>query len=224
MTVTTVFAKNLTAWLGDRDMTQKELAESVGVTPATVNTWIRQGRMPNIAVIQEICDLYHIPYDDLVSDDYGYYARTHNLTEAPGGALAARIPMPAYAPLYGRVHAGEAEEPDVLEFSVPIPHEVLEHHKNGYFLEVEGDCMSKVYPPGSMVFIDPDMPPQSGSIAVVDLGVEGYIMRRLYIGASVLVLSPESFNSDWEDIVVSGEMEARLVGTVVWYQAPEEMD
>lgn len=219
-----IFGKNLITWLDDKEMTQKELAQAIGVTPATVNNWVKQGRIPNIESIMDICDFYGIAYDDLMSEDHGYYAQTHHLTDAPSGALAARIPMPAYAPLYGRVHAGDVEEPDVLEFSVPIPHEVLDHHKNGYFLEVEGDCMSRVYPPGSMVFIDPDLPPQSGSIAVVDLGVEGYIMRRLYIGASVLVLSPESYNEKWEDIIVKDDMEARLVGTVVWYQAPEEMD
>lgn len=219
-----VFSKNLTCFLEDRDMRQRELARAVNVTPATVSNWINKGYVPSIEVISDICEKYGISYDDLMSDEYGYYSKTHHLTEAPGGALAARVPVPAYAPLYGRVHAGDAGEPDVLEFSVPIPHEVLDHHKHGYFLEVEGDCMSRVYPPGSMVFIDPDLPPQSGSIAVVDLGAEGYIMRRLYIGASVLVLSPESYNDEWEDIIVNGDMEARLVGTVVWYQAPEEMD
>lgn len=39
-----------------------------------------------------------------------------------------------------------AQEPEVLDDRVPLPYEVLQHHKRAYFLEVEGDCMSRVYP------------------------------------------------------------------------------
>lgn len=50
-----------------------------------------------------------------------------------------------------------------------------------------------------------------------------YIMRRLYKGASVLVLSPESHNGAWEDIVIDNTHEVQYIGTVVWFQAAEEL-
>ena len=88
------------------------------------------------------------------------------------------------APLLGSVHAGGAKEPEVLDDRVPLPYEVLQHHKRAYFLEVEGDCMSRVYPEGCRVLIDPDRALQSGSIAVVSIDGADYIMRRMLVGAA----------------------------------------
>ena len=52
-------------------------------------------------------------------------------------------PKKAYLPLLGRVHAGDAQEPDVIDSHIPVPYEVWERHQNGYLLEVEGTCMNK---------------------------------------------------------------------------------
>ena len=51
-------------------------------------------------------------------------------------------------------------------------------------------------------------------------------MRRLYSGASVLVLSPDSWEDDYEDIVISDQEDhtVEYVGVVVWYQAAHEME
>ena len=49
-------------------------------------------------------------------------------------------------------------------------------------------------------------------------------MRRLYKGASTLVLSPESWEEGWDDIVFGGDEVLSFAGTVVWFQASEEME
>ena len=129
-------------------------------------------------------------------------------------------------PLLGRVHAGGAGEPDVLEDRVPIPYEVWEAHKGGYFLQVEGDCMNRVYPEGCHVLVDPDVAPRDRSIAVVSIDGADYVMRRVSRGADTLLLSPESFNPEWKDIVVHSDdgKDVHMVGTVVWFQPAEEME
>ena len=126
----------------------------------------------------------------------------------------------------GRVHAGDAQEPDVIDDKVPVPYEVWEHHKNGYLLEVEGSCMNKVYPEGCFILVDPAKQPSNGSIAVVKINDDDYVMRRMYRGANTLILSPESFDDSYTDIVISNDDETciQLVGTVVWYQPKEEME
>ena len=68
--------------------------------------------------------------------------------------------------------------------------------------------------------------PKNGSIAVVKMNEERYVMRRMFRGANTLVLSPESFDSGYEDIVITShdDVSVELVGTVVWYQPKEEME
>lgn len=219
------FAKNVKALIKDRDTTQQKFAESIGVSITTVNGWLKRGVNPLPFNVDAICKEYGVTHDDMYGDTNGLYAKLHGLTDALAGAYAAAEPKNAYGPLYGRVHAGDAGEPVLLDDRIPIPYEVWEHHKNGYFLEVEGTCMDLVYPEGCFVYIDRDMAPQNGSIAVVSINGADFIMRRLHRGASSLLLSPESHDPQWKDIVIDGEeTEVKMVGTVVWYQAREEME
>ena len=219
-------AENIDAVLVKFDINQDALARIADVSPGAVTGW-RKGATPRKRALQNICDTLGLQPDDILSDHYGLAAKEHGTAPAlPDGALLpVEAPRRAYAPLLGRVHAGDAQEPEVLDDRVPLPYEVLQNHKRAYFLEVEGDCMSRVYPEGCRVLIDPDRTPQSGSIAVVSIDGADYIMRRLLVGANTLVLSPESYNDEWTDIVVSGEEHTvEMVGTVVWYQPAEEME
>lgn len=126
----------------------------------------------------------------------------------------------------GRVHAGEPTDPEFLDDMVELPASVAEAHPRAYFLEVEGDCMDKVYPEGCMILVDPEKPPQDGSVAAVSIDGTEYVMRRLHRGASSLMLSPESFNPEHVDIVVTEDdgRTVNLVGTVVWFQSKKEME
>ena len=76
------------------------------------------------------------------------------------------------------------------------------------------------------ILIDPSRAPQNGSVAVVSIDGSDYVMRRMYRGASTLVLSPESWDEGYEDIVVtaSDDTTVEFHGTVVWFQPSEEME
>lgn len=216
------FANNLRALIEREGLTQQKFADSIGVSITTVNGWIKRNVHPKAYSIDTICSIYGLSSDDLLSYASGLWAQTHG--GVPANAALPKAPRRAYAPLLGRVHAGDADEPEILEEEVPIPYEVWEHHKSGYFLMVEGSCMNKVYPEGSRVFVDPTQMPQDGSIAVVSIDGAEYVMRRLKMGVSALMLCPESFDEGWDDIVPRDDQEVRMVGTVVWYQSAEELD
>lgn len=218
---------NIRALRDKHGLTQFELAEKLNVTKETVSRWETGKMAVRDRHIAKMMELFGIEREDITSTTYGLAAKEHGTAPAlPDGALLpVEAPRRAYAPLLGRVHAGDAQEPEVLDDRVPVPYEVLQNHKRAYFLEVEGDCMSRVYPEGCRVLIDPDRTPQSGSIAVVSIDGADYIMRRLLVGAQTLVLSPESYSDAWEDIVIKAdEHTVEMVGTVVWYQPAKEME
>lgn len=221
-----VFGKNLRAFRESRGITQQQIADVTDTTNVTVNKWENRGVQPRRKIVDDLLAYYSLDEDDLLSDVSGLYAQIHGLTSAPAGAIAAKKPRRAYAPLLGRVHAGEAVEPDILDSEIPIPYEVWEHHQSGYFLQVEGTCMNKVYAEGCYVFIDPTMQPRDGSIAVSSIDGTDYIIRRLRMGATTLILSPESFDPQWEDIIITRESGKTVTyeGVVVWYQSDREMD
>lgn len=214
--------ENIDAILVKFDITQDNLARIAKVTPGAVTGW-RKGSKPRDDAVNNICNYFNLDRDDILSIKYGLASKEHG---NPPTALYPSDPKPAYAPLYGRVHAGNAQEPEIIEDDIPIPYEVYEQHPCGYFLEVEGQCMSRVYPEGCYIYIDPEQPPQNGSIAVVSIDGADYVMRRMYNTGKTLILSPESWEDGYEDIVITlaDEHDVSLIGTVVWFQSAEEME
>lgn len=198
-----------------RGLTQEQLGKMVDVSRSTITQWERGWTTPRMGNVQLLAGALGVSTADIIADEL-----------PPSNAIKPATPKPAYAPLLGRVHAGKAQEPDVLQDAVPVPYEIIKSHPQGYFLQVEGDCMDNVYPEGCYILIDPEQRPSNGSIAVVSIDGADYVMRRLYRGANTLILSPDSHNADHEDMVFAATTEhtVEFHGTVVWFQSSKEME
>lgn len=198
-----------------RGLTQEQLGKMVDVSRSTITQWERGWTTPRMGNVQLLAGALGVSTADIIADEL-----------PPSNAIKPTTAKPAYAPLLGRVHAGEAQEPDVLQDAIPVPYEIIKSHPQGYFLQVEGDCMDNVYPEGCYILIDPEQRPSNGSIAVVSIDGADYVMRRLYRGANTLILSPDSHNDEHEDMVFTAadEHTVEFHGTVVWFQSSKEME
>lgn len=198
-----------------RGLTQEQLGKMVDVSRSTITQWERGWTTPRMGNVQLLAGALGVSTADIIADEL-----------PPSNAIKPATPKPAYAPLLGRVHAGKAQEADVLQDAVPVPYEIIKRHPQGYFLQVEGDCMDNVYPEGCYILIDPEQRPSNGSIAVVSIDGADYVMRRLYRGANTLILSPDSHNAEHEDMVFAATTEhtVEFHGTVVWFQSSKEME
>ncbi|VWM03418.1 Antitoxin PezA [Collinsella aerofaciens] len=196
-------------------LTQEQLGKMVDVSRSTITQWERGWTTPRMGNVQLLAGALGVSTADIIADEL-----------PPSNAIKPTTAKPAYAPLLGRVHAGKAQEPDVLQSAVPVPYEIIKRHPQGYFLQVEGDCMDNVYPEGCYILIDPEQRPSNGSIAVVSIDGADYVMRRLYRGANTLILSPDSHNTEHVDMVFAATTEhtVEFHGTVVWFQASKEME
>ena len=196
-------------------LTQEQLGKMVDVSRSTITQWERGWTTPRMGNVQLLAGALGVSTADIIADEI-----------PPSNAIKPATSKPAYAPLLGRVHAGEAQEPDVLQDAIPVPYEIIKRHPQGYFLQVEGDCMDNVYPEGCYILIDPEQRPSNGSIAVVSIDGADYVMRRLYRGANTLILSPDSHNDEYVDMVFTTTTEhtVEFHGTVVWFQSSKEME
>lgn len=209
-------AANIKRLRESHHMTQGEFGKIAGVSSMAVSQWENGRAVPRMGAVEDLATFFGVPKGEIIDDD----------TKRVPGAITPPEPRKAYLPLLGKVHAGDAQEPQVLDERISLPYEVWERHRDGYFLQVEGQCMSRVYPEGSYILIDPARRPANGSIAVVSIDGADYVMRRLYRGANVLVLSPDSFDDCYTDIVVDDPAAhtVEFVGTVVWFQPSAEME
>lgn len=110
------------------DITQDDLAKIANVSRSAVAQWEGGFTEPRMGAVQLIDDHFHIKKSCIIEDG-GMWEEER----LPGALAPDPEPRPAYAPLLGRVHAGDAQEPDVLYESIPIPYEIHERHPRGYF-------------------------------------------------------------------------------------------
>lgn len=217
-------ARNIKALRDKFDVTQQELADVAGVTRQAVVDW-EQAKRKTIRqddVVSAITSHFGITSEDLFSDS-GMYAKLHGLTDAPAGAIAAK-PSSALVPLLGTTHMGEFEDEGECDRMVEVPASVAEAHPGGFCVRADGECMNNRYPSDSVLFVDPNMQPFDGCAVLAETQDYQSIVRKYSRGASALMLSPDSHDYEFEDIIVrADDTPIMLKGVVVWYQAEKDV-
>lgn len=100
---------------------------------------------------------------------------------------------------------------------------MFQAHPKAFCVHAQGECMNKRYPSDCIVLVDPTMEPTNGCAVLAQMGNQS-IVRVYNRGASVLLLSPDSDDESFEDIVITTEDEGvMLVGVVCWYQMDRDL-
>jgi len=63
---TYIFSTNLKRLLEERDLSQKKVAEEIGVIPQTFNRWVQGLSIPRMDKIQKLADYFKIKKTDLI--------------------------------------------------------------------------------------------------------------------------------------------------------------
>lgn len=63
-----VFAKNLRKYMEVKGITQKELAEIIGVSAPTMNDWLQAKKYPRIDKIEKLANYFGILKSDLIEE------------------------------------------------------------------------------------------------------------------------------------------------------------
>lgn len=208
-------ARNIRAVRTRNNLTQEEFGEIVGVSSMAVSQWETGRAVPRMGAVQKISDYFHISKGSLIDED------SSTLTKLPISGSTATLPLRTL----GKVHAGVMDDDTICDDEdVQVPERVVLAYPDAFLLRVEGNCMDRVIPEGSHVVIAPHKEPTNGSIVVIRDDTYEAIMRRYYKGSSALMLSPDSYEEEYQDIIVHDGQEITLIGVVVWWQASEMME
>lgn len=208
-------ARNIRAVRTRNNLTQEEFGEIVGVSSMAVSQWETGRAVPRMGAVQKISDYFHISKGSLIDED------SSTLTKLPISGSTATLPLRTL----GKVHAGVMDDDAVCDDEeIQVPERVVLAYPDAFLLRVEGNCMDRVIPEGSHVVVVPHKEPANGSIVVIHDDAYEAIMRRYYKGSSALMLSPDSYEEGYQDIIVHDGQEITLIGVVVWWQASEMME
>ena len=63
-----VFSRNLNKYISSCGKSQKEIADAIGVSPQTFNTWCQGIAIPRMGKVQLLSDYFGINKSDLIED------------------------------------------------------------------------------------------------------------------------------------------------------------
>lgn len=215
-------AENIKRIRAAAGMTQEEFGRLAGVSSMAVSQWENGRAVPRMGAVEKIASALRIAKSEIIEDDASLAAKEHG--RFPSGRIpVVGVPM-AKVPLVGNTHAGKPCLPEELdEFpEVDVPQFLLDADPASYGLEVDGDCMDRVCPPGMVAVVQPGVTARSGDVVVATIDGADSIMRRMTVINGDLILSPESHNPDHENLYISTASDHAVhVEHVAYFQSRE---
>lgn len=207
-------------------VTQRELGAVAGVSENAVSKWENGYSEPRMGAIERMAACYGLTKMNII-EDCGM-DMIDPLTKRPREEARRTLnikgaPM-AKVPLVGNTHAGKPCLPEELdEFpEVLVPQFLLDRDPGSYGLEVDGDCMDRICPPGMVAVVQPGVPAKSGDVVVATIDGADSIMRRMTVINGDLILSPESHNAGHENMYIAAQDDRQVhVEHVAYFQSRE---
>lgn len=195
----------------DSGLTQAELADKLGITNRAVGAWESGRSKPRLDKMKELAVLFDTTVADLMGEDAAEAVR-------PNGAQYVTLPVLVAG------HAGEFTDEFGPDEVADVPISVLErvNDPDAYLMRVRGSCMNRRFADGENALLSPRCEPRNGDAVAAEYNGE-MILRSYYRGASTLVLSPDSYEDGYTDIVFDDPENASVNfrGVVKWHQASE---
>ena len=198
------FSNNIRFLRKQRNLSQEELAEMVGYKSfTTIQKWETGDSEPNMGVLRQLADIFHVSISELVETDIEDKSSTRPL---PSNIIT---PSAHAVPILGTICAGSGvycEENFEGYFFVDRT------IKADYCLKVKGDSMidAGIYD-GDVAFIRKEFDYEDGEIYAVCWGAEeSASLKKLYKVDNRIMLQPcnaeySAILADADDVCIVGE-------------------
>lgn len=195
-------------------LTQQQLAEKIGVTQQTVWYYENGRREMKSSILIELSNALGCTVSDLLG-----------LNEVKGVVKQTRSPSHPM-PVVGRIAAGTPREAIYQAGEThEAPESLWEAHPDGFWLEVSGNSMNRLFPEGTLVLVDPDEEVRNGDVGVVFVNGDDATLKRVYYDGETVRLHPESHDPEYQDRVIDRDdpdaPEVRVLGRAVAYASPD---
>ena len=196
-----IFAKNLRRYLDKGNKTQKEVADAIGVSPQTFNTWLQMVALPRMGKVQALADYFGINKSDLLDDKPEPREKPRSVKIPVLGDVAAGIPIEAIEDII------DYEEID----------EDLARRGEFFGLRIKGNSMSPRIQSGDVVIVRVQPDAESGDIVIAKVNGDDACCKKLLKHADGITLL--SFNQDYEPLSFNKQdvvsLPVSIIGKVV---------
>ena len=161
-----IFAQNLNRYLSLSKKSQKEVADAIGVSPQTFNTWCQAIALPRMGKVQKLADYFDIGKSDLIdekSPNAMISSRHKVVTINVLGGVAAFIPIEAIEDII-----------DTEEIT-----EEMAKAGNFFGLKIKGDSMEPKISENDVVIVRQQDDAESGDIVIATINGNEATCKRL---------------------------------------------
>lgn len=191
-----IFTDNLNKYVYESGKTQKEIAEAIGVSAQTFNTWCKGIAIPRMGKIQKLADYFHINKSDLID---------------PPIPLIKKVAHTGTIPILGRIPAGTPIDAiEDIQGYVDVPASWVDTHSA---LKVIGDSMSPKYLDGDIIIFreQPDCENGQDCVAVVN-GFDATLKKVVKTDTGIIL---QPLNPAYEPIICGPDNPITILGVVV---------
>lgn len=201
------------------NLTQKEVADRVGVSEATISRW-EGGQIANMKrqyIAAYAAALQTTPGFIMTGKEEKEVDTTRRAVSIPPGFMP--LPRMVKNPLVGRIACGE---PITAEQNIESYVDVPEDVPCDFCLECQGDSMIDAgIHSGDMVYIRIQPEVENGEIAAVRIGDEATLKKVYYDGESLILMPcnasylPKTYSGPALDDI---KIEGKAVGFTHWFR------
>ncbi len=186
-----MFGTRLRQLRKEKNITQNELAEWLGVTQQAVGKWETGKSSPDQATLMKLADLFGVSLDSLLGREGGQV-----------GEVKPYLPMAeCMVPVMGSVRAGFG----ALAFEEDLGDEpaTVKDPDSYFYLVVKGDSMEPRIHEGDLALVRRQPVLDDGDLGVVIYGEGEGTLKRFLRKGNAVVLQP--FNPAYEPIIIAGD-------------------
>lgn len=194
-----------------RGITKSDLARACGVSPAAVGQWVNQDtKAPRAENMLKIANATGCRFEWLTTGKGSMEKAPENIALPPH--------LQGMCPEVSWVQAGQwaevcdvGDDPEAVNW-YPRPPGASEQT---FVLRVVGESMMPEYPPGRMIYVDPEVPPESGDdvIAVLIETNEATFKRLIVEPGSANML--KALNPAWHNPYLPINGNCQIIGVIV---------
>lgn len=223
-------ASNIRKYIKENNITQKELAEKIQISPSTLSDYMNLRSNPSHGVIQKLADYFGVKKSDI---------DTTFKEEQPNDKIITiynKLEPKRQKKVYNFAEAQLEQQNKVINLfdhkeTVEVTAKVSagtgitwlgdstydkevtskpKHYDEAF--EINGDSMTPLFKDGEIIFVEHTEIVENGQIAVVQIDEESFI-KKVYIEEDKMRLV--SLNKDYKDIVAGDDCDIRIVGKVI---------
>ncbi|MBY7111411.1 helix-turn-helix domain-containing protein [Bacillus sp. 17RED48] len=195
--------RNIKKFLKEKDMTQSELANQIGIARSTLSDYMNYRAKPSSGVLEKMAAVFGVTKSDIdttyrnvklevVNGELQFVSK--EASETNKGLIKKRE-----IPVIGKIAAGTPIEAvqDIVDKITP-PYQIGNIDEM-FGLVVHGESMNKIVPNGHYAVLKKQPDVENGEIAAVIVNGHYATLKKVYKFTDLMVLEPCSHDANFKD-------------------------